>query len=165
MILESFLYTRNDLLTADRSDLSGTTIMTLEAYHDLFAFDGLGRTHYTNKALYDEASEYLADLSYLQRANKELDNVAHWRSIPSHLRHLARLYAKYEVRAGQRIYDKVQLQETILQLALAITPKIIDQIGTMMTLTSGHGMPWGIDNMGRMQINRFNPKAFETHGD
>lgn len=164
MIFQGFLFTRNDLLTADRSDLSGVAIMTLEAYHDLFGFDGLGELGgYTDKNLYTESAEYLEDLSYLQRAKKDLERDTGWRTIPSHLRHLSRLYAKYGTRVGRRILDRVELEQVILHLAMAISPKIINQIGTMMTLSSGRGGGPFLDGMGRMQIARFNPKAYEAH--
>ena len=160
MIFQGFLFTRNDLITADRSDLPGTVIMTLEAYHDLFGFDGLGELGgYTDKTLYAESAEYLEDLSYLQRVRKDLDRDAGWRTIPSHLRHLSRLYVKYGARVGRRIVDRVELEQIILHLAMAISPKIINQIGTMMTLSSGRSGPF-LDGMGRMQIARFNPKAY-----
>lgn len=164
MIFQGFLFTRNDLLTADRSDLGGTMIMTLEAYHDLFGFDGLGELGgYTDKALYAESAEYLEDLSYLQRAKKDLDRDAesHYLVIPSHVRQLSRLYAKYGARVGHRIIDRVELEQIILHLAMAISPKIINQIGTMMTLSSGRSGPF-LDGMGRMQIARFNPRAYEA---
>jgi hypothetical protein len=165
MIFQGFLFTRNDLLTADRADLSGVAIMTLEAYHDLFGFDGLGELGgYTDKTLYTESAEYLEDLSYLQRVKKDLDRDAgsHYLVIPSHVRQLSRLYAKYGARVGRRIVDRVELEQIILHLAMAISPKILNQISTMMTLNSGRAGPF-MDSMGRMQIARFNPKAYEAH--
>ena len=160
-VLRGFMWTPNDMLTANTGDLSGTLVIAMKGYVDAYGIDGLGALgDYTQKKTFDEAVRYLNDLSYLQEAKKDLrEPSAHWTSITSHLRTLKSLYKKYEQISGERITDRIQLEQVIRRLCLSLSPTIMNQLGTMLTLSSGHGGPW-VDNMGRMSSPRFNPKQF-----
>jgi len=164
-VLRGFMWTPNDMLTANTADLSGTLVITMKGYLDAYGIDGLGDLgDYTKKKTFDEAVRYLNDLSYLQEAKKDLrEPSAHWTSITSHLRTLKSLYKKYEQISGERITDRIQLEQVIRRLCLSLSPTIMNEIGTMLTLNSGRGGFGSIDNMGRMTSPRFNPKMFVDH--
>lgn len=138
LVLESWFFTINDALTADRSDVTGFLILQMKAWLDAYGFDGSGTLgHFMKSEYFERVCRYLNDLAYLKSANKDLDDASKWGMIPLHRANLSRLKAQYGAELNIVIHDRVELELRIRTLALAISPELIDEIGTMMTLPAG----------------------------
>lgn len=161
-ILESFLLTPNDMMTASPSELRETMILTLKGYHDAYAFDQGGMLGgYTDPKIYSKVRRYLIDLSYLTRADKDLaEPRSHYTMIPLHMTHLRTLYAQYGAESNQSIRDRIQLETVILNLALEITPIVLHQIGVMMTLIAQKRGSYGGEF--NRTVRPFAPQRFEV---